>query len=388
MPALWKHKEGSRGSSVTVQERTPGGVLYLRYRNREAKNWTWICLHHTDREAAKIEAADTAHALKMGRTAKRTGKYTLSQLFAKWEASVSVTKKGDGAARDLRRMALWELYLGPDFDPLTLTPQRLKDFLRARKDCTLKLPPIPGVKMGRVYAKPSDTTAGNDVRFLQAVLTWAAGEGMIERNPIRDFKAPRNKNPKRPVSTYDRYLLVRPHCEGLFGPFLDLVESLGWRVSALRTLRATELDLTSRPGAPHGRLLKRAETDKKGVQMWVPLPPDARAAIDEALRLNPVVGEKYLFPAPKAKGKPWGAHYTWDQLRKAEKAAGVEHMDHGAFHPYRRKWRRERKHLPDADVAAAGGWLSVQTLAIYDGADDATLLSVVMEPRKLREVKG
>ncbi len=58
------------------------------------------------------------------------------------------------------------------------------------------------------------------------------------------------------------------------------------------------------------------------------------------------------------------------------------------FHPYRRKWRRERKHLPWADVAAAGGWLCVQTLDIYDGADDETLLAVVSEPRKLREVKG
>ncbi len=34
-----------------------------------------------------------------------------------------------------------------------------------------------------------------------------------------------------------------------------------------------------------------------------------------------------------------------------------------------------------------GGWLSVQTLDIYDVADDQTLLEVVSETRKLREAK-
>lgn len=387
MPKLWSHKEGGRGYSVTVQERTPGGALYLRYRSRETKNWKWECLHHADKDAAKKEAADAAHALRMGRTARRTGQYTLSQVFGLYEANVTPEKKGDGPKRDARRIALWELYLGPDFAPMSLTPQRIKDFLRERKSGRLKPPPIPGKSIARAYAKPSDTTAGNDVRFLSAVLQWAAGEGMIERNPIRDVVKPRNKNPKRPVASYDRYLLVRPHCKGLFGPFLDLVEALGWRVSALRQIRACDLDLTRRPEAPNGRLLKREETDKQGVEMWVPLSTDARAAFDEVLRLNPVAGERYLFPAPRAKGKPWGAHYVWDRLMKAEDAAGVEHLEKGAFHPYRRKWRRERKHLPDRDVAAAGGWLSVQTLAIYDGADDATMLAVVNEPRKLREVK-
>jgi hypothetical protein len=50
--------------------------------------------------------------------------------------------------------------------------------------------------------------------------------------------------------------------------------------------------------------------------------------------------------------------------------------------------RRERKHLPRADVAAAGGWLNVQTLDIYDGADDETILAVVEEPRKLRDARS
>jgi hypothetical protein len=46
----------------------------------------------------------------------------------------------------------------------------------------------------------------------------------------------------------------------------------------------------------------------------------------------------------------------------------------------------ERKHLPDVDVAKAGGWRSINTMKrSYQLADDAGVLEAVMEPRKLRE---
>ena len=48
----------------------------------------------------------------------------------------------------------------------------------------------------------------------------------------------------------------------------------------------------------------------------------------------------------------------------------------------------ERKHLPPADVAMAGGWRSVKTLDIYAQPDDETVLAVMNEPRKLREAHG
>ena len=52
----------------------------------------------------------------------------------------------------------------------------------------------------------------------------------------------------------------------------------------------------------------------------------------------------------------------------------------------RRKWVSERKHLPDVDVAKAGGWRSINTMKrSYQLADDAGVLEAVMEPRKLRE---
>jgi hypothetical protein len=56
------------------------------------------------------------------------------------------------------------------------------------------------------------------------------------------------------------------------------------------------------------------------------------------------------------------------------------------WHAYRRKWAIERKHLPSKDVAAAGGWKDVNTLLeIYQQPDDAGVLAVTSETRKLRE---
>jgi hypothetical protein len=65
-------------------------------------------------------------------------------------------------------------------------------------------------------------------------------------------------------------------------------------------------------------------------------------------------------------------------LREAEDAAGIEHVARQGFHSLRRAWATARKHLPDVDVAAAGGWKSLEALKqSYQQADSATMLRVV-----------
>jgi hypothetical protein len=62
-------------------------------------------------------------------------------------------------------------------------------------------------------------------------------------------------------------------------------------------------------------------------------------------------------------------------LEAAERKAGVEKLEGGLWHPYRRKWATERKHHLLKDVAAAGGWKDVGTLlTCYTAADDETVL--------------
>ena len=71
-----------------------------------------------------------------------------------------------------------------------------------------------------------------------------------------------------------------------------------------------------------------------------------------------------------------------------ERLAKLEPHEGSLWHAYRRKWASERKHLPDVDVAKAGGWNSLESLkTAYQQADEGTMLQVVLEAGKLREVR-
>ena len=100
--------------------------------------------------------------------------------------------------------------------------------------------------------------------------------------------------------------------------------SLGWRVSALCELKASDLNLRVTKAAPYGSIHKRGEADKEGEDAWVPLSESGRTAIDLLRKRRPVIGNQYLFPAPKAKGKPWSRWHARDLLEAAEAAADLE----------------------------------------------------------------
>jgi hypothetical protein len=129
--------------------------------------------------------------------------------------------------------------------------------------------------------------------------------------------------------------------------------------------------------------------------------PGVRAAVLAALERNPVIGDTALFPAPKGRGG-WTRHHAKDLLERAEAAAreaavkrddpeaaaALAPLDGSDFHAYRRAWATARKHLPLKDVAEAGGWRTTDTLLrCYTQADEATMLAVVSETRKVRAVK-
>ena len=129
---------------------------------------------------------------------------------------------------------------------------------------------------------------------------------------------------------------------------------------------------------PHGGLRWRAESDKMGNDSITPLAPNARTALDAYLARNPRLGEAPLFPASKDPSRPIRADLVSHWLMKAEKLAGLPSLSGGRWHPYRRLWATERRHLPAQDVAAAGGWNGVQALTtIYQHATPDKILEVV-----------
>ncbi len=76
-------------------------------------------------------------------------------------------------------------------------------------------------------------------------------------------------------------------------------------------------------------------------------------------------------------------------LRRAEVMAQLPKQRGSLWHAYRRKWATERKHLPDADVAAAGGWKELESLRqCYQQADEATMLEVATGGTAVRRNGG
>lgn len=384
---------GGPGHWVSVVQRANSPNLYLRFWNPTRGNYEWTALKHADVERADAEARDAAAGLLQATEIEAGAPVTLAYLFARYEQEITPTKSELQQREDRRRIAIWQAHLGADFDVLELNVGHLKSFEVARRAGKLT---VEGLKLRRVRNRSVQA----DESFLSAVLTWAssidAGVRLVPYNPMARYRKPRELNPRRPRTSYDAFLAVDGKADEvdpqrLFRGLHALVEALGWRVSAICQLRARDLDLRRfRKVAPHGRILKREETDKVGVEQWVPLSKAARAAVDLVLERNPVVGEAWLFPAPRSKkrAKSWTRHHARKLLLAAYEAAEVELEERVGFHAYRRKWADERKHLPRTDVAAAGAWLSTRTLDIYEQPDQETLLAVVNEPRKLRRPKA
>jgi len=128
----------------------------------------------------------------------------------------------------------------------------------------------------------------------------------------------------------------------------------------------------------------RAENDKQAKEWTVPVP----AALMEELqsfrvKLGGVFGG-LVFPSDADPSVPIRTDVLSKWLLVAEQRAELPKLEGSLWHAYRRGWATARKDLPVSDVAAAGGWSDPTTLIrCYQQPDDATLLRVMSEPRKV-----
>lgn len=411
--------EGKRGYTVAVCKRADSPNLFLRWWDRRRQRHCFESLGHGDLAEAKKEGQRMSTAFL--HDLDERGDASLEVIFARYERERTPYKSPAQHKADRRRMDMWQRFLD-GLEPEQIDVAVLDRFVDDRRAGRIEgFRPVRGRQIEI------------DVRWLSAVFRWAssvAGSGrgkLLSSNPIQGYKnrAMGEKNPNRPLASWEGFLRVyryadRVDPQHLLRWLLLLSESLGWRVSALCNLRARDIDLASRPATPHGRIRKDPSMDKEGVGGWVPLSETARRAAEGLLRQRKVIGNRYLFRSARDPNKPWTKDHAQKLHRKAQYLAGAGHrLEHGAhgeclrcgdvvdargkdwfklysacteapyvgWHAYRRKWVTERKHLPRKDVAAAGGWRSEKTLDLYEKTDEETLLAVVNEPRKLRELR-
>jgi integrase len=183
--------------------------------------------------------------------------------------------------------------------------------------------------------------------------TWALGGLALSRR----------RNPRRPVATFERFNKVRQSIQQLSDQAqearerdrwirlelaLVLAEGTGRRIGSIRQLRWS--DVAYDPPS----ILWRAEFDKRRREQRVPIPESLATYIRSTRARLAAVGDHWVFKQAY-KDAPWAPAQCQDFLRQAEAAAGVEKLDGGLWHAYRRKWATERKELPLKDVAAARG---------------------------------
>lgn len=436
---LWSHAVGQRPHRVLVFERAKGGVLYLQVWNPVTEKPKRRSLRHSNQERAIEQAEEAAKRLREG-VVGLSGPAAVGSVLTLYLTHRTPNKKSaEMRAEDRRRAEMWNRYLGSDKRILQLGRAEWDTFITDRATGAVDARGRRVKKALRVEVEPRTVDA--DLVFINSAFNWACqwntpdGRKLLERNPWgapaagvkRALERPKTAAPRRPVATYDRYLAMRavadqvlmqtakgdPDAElversgkkggvrlnapskkpgsakfwmkpSYLPELLDLVEDNGRRITSVCRL---EYDDIAREGGVITRVtwppLKR-EKEKS-----VPVSDRTRAILEEILRRRPGLGKHPVFPAPRNPLKPMTRHLADDWLREAVVISGVGFLDWGMWHPFRRKWATERKHLPRKDVMEVGGWKDERSLReSYEQSDEETMLAVVNEPRKLTEKKA
>jgi integrase len=254
---------------------------------------------------------------------------------------------------------------------------------------------------GRILGATRARSAQATVDVLQLMLKWATtvrrpdGRYLLDRNPLAGVKRVREQNRKQPVATWERYIATRDALRVMLNEAstesdrrrfklmefaLYLAECTGRRLGSIRHLRWE--DFRERDQS----VFWRAEADKKGYCWVVPMGTAFFADVSSFRDTLAGSGIGQVFAAANSRDGLMDRHLFDKWLMKAEERAGLAKLEGGMWHPYRRKWAIERKHLPLRDVAAAGGWKDVATLLeVYQQADPESVLRVMEETRKIHD---
>ena len=200
-------------------------------------------LKHRDWRRAKRQADEFAagFAKPEPNGQKELEPLTLETLFDIYGEEVTPTKGERSQLFDRAAMRMFLECFGRDRKPATLSQRDWDRFIGARRSG----------RIGPSGEPVSDRTVERDLRFLLAVLNWAArsrdeeGRLLLDSNPLRGFKPPTEKNPTRIVLSDGEYralLKVSRRLDWRFRVALVLAHETGHRIGAIRQLRWSGID--------------------------------------------------------------------------------------------------------------------------------------------------
>lgn len=360
------------------------------------------CLHTRDRAEADRLGTELLAALLRNEHVECGGAVTLGRLWERYRTECPAFLDNEPRTQSEEAVHVQVLigYFGEDCDVRHMTGADVQAFTAARLRGGISYTVQRNGIISTAVTEPVRARSPEvEVRILRTMLRWATtvrvrgGQRLLTSNPLAGVRSVKEKNPKRPVATWERYQATRAAMQQLATSdaakrqhwlrmelALVLAEATGRRLGAIRQLRWEDFDFAS------GKVTWRGDADKMRRDWVVPFP---RELLDEVRRFRIKLGGIFgglLFPSRNDPEKPLDRHAFRVALITAEQHAGLPKLDGSSWHAYRRAWASSRKHLSLADVAAAGGWKDARTLlGIYQQPDMGTMLAVMSEPRKVTE---
>jgi hypothetical protein len=350
-----------------------------------------------DRETAEQNARALAREIaKRQLLGIRTDAVTVGELFAAYDQHKAGTLTGQWKRGAETRQRLFRSAWGDSLPVVSISQSNVDAYCAARRAA------FAAKHKGRTMR---DGGLDCDFRWLSSVFNWArkhklpSGERLLTLNPLHDCTWPREKNVRRPIASHERYLLTLAQSErvdprGRLRAILTIARFTARRETSICELRTSDVllsrdriagALASEGGderradkMPYGAIRWPSDTDKQGVTHIAPVTAEVRVELERYLAANPRVGDVPLFPSPEDAEKSVSRFTAAKWLLRAEKLAKLPKLVGGIFHPYRRLWATERKDRSAKTVAAAGGWKSTKSLAIYQGVSDQDILDAVV----------
>ena len=339
-------------------------------------------LKHRDWRRAKRQADQFAAGFidaPDGKPEAKPEPLTLEKLFDIYGEEVTPAKGAHTRQHDRTSMRMFLRFFGRSRDPATLSQRDWDRFIRERR----------AGRIGPSGRPVSDRTVEYDLKFLIAVLNWAAksrdeqGGLLLDRNPLRGLRTPTEKNPTRVVVTEDEYralLKVSRRVNWRFHVALVLAHETGHRIGSIRQLRWADIDF-------EGRTIRwRAEHDKSGHEHITPVTAEALDALKEVWSPNALAGEAPVLPAPRNPLAAVGAarlHAWWS---RAQILAGLKPMPGRGWHSLRRKFASDLMDQPLKVLCQLGGWKTAKTvLRCYQQADEGQLRKALEDRCRARD---
>src|SRR5438128_12169187 len=210
----WSLSLGVRGLKIRVEQRKPGGTFQRVF--RAGGRVTYASLGTTDRQEARRLAIDFIRELEKGKKINLAEPLTLEKVWDRYQQEASSYRANLERTRKQKQTDARLLIAGLGATKRVdhLTKNDVERYVAMRRTGH-------GWPDGCETKPVRARTIQGEIKQLRQMIYWATnerlpdGSWLLENNPLRGVKLPKEEDPRRPVATYDRFLKLREAAQDL-----------------------------------------------------------------------------------------------------------------------------------------------------------------------------